>query len=161
MKRLISTFIRTCGLSLVLMSATYAQHVGDMMAHEAWARPTVEGQQGGGGFVTLMNHGKTDDKLVSASSPAAARVELHSMSMEGNVMKMRQISSIAIKAGDTIALKPGGLHVMFMDLKKPLAKGSKVPVTLVFEKAGKMEVDFEVTAKPADASMDHHHEHKH
>jgi periplasmic copper chaperone A len=119
-----------------------------MMVHNAWARPTVQGQQGGGGFMTLMNHGKADDKLLSASSPAAARVELHTMSMEGEVMKMRQLPNIAIKAGETLELKPGGMHVMFMDIKKPLENGSKVPVTFEFEKAGKVTVDFQIMPRP-------------
>jgi periplasmic copper chaperone A len=131
-----------------------------MMINNAWARPTVEGQQGGGGFVTLMNHGNTDDKLIGASSPAAARVELHTMSMEGEVMRMRQVPSIDIKAGQTVELKPGGLHVMFMDIKKPLQNGSKVPVIFEFEKAGKMNVDFDIMPRPkfnksGSGGMDH------
>lgn len=152
-------------LLFLLVSASHAESmVGDIMLDDAWARPTVQGQQAGGGFIVLMNHGKTDDKLLSATSPAAGRVELHSMSMEGNVMRMRQVPNIELKAGKTVELKPGGLHVMFMDLKKPLEKGAKIPVTLVFEKAGKADVSFVVEARAAGKgeAMNHdHHNHKH
>lgn len=157
-------------LTLVLAFISHS-HAAEVMVHNAWARPTVEGQQGGGGFMTLMNHGKSDDKLISATSPLAARVELHTMSMEGEVMRMRQVPSIELKAGQSLELKPGGMHVMFMDLKQPLVTGTKAPVTLQFEKAGKVTVEFMIQPRPAgevgktgDASktMEHDHsQHKH
>ena len=85
----------------------------------------------------------------------AQRVELHSMNMKGDVMEMRQVDAIELPAGKTVELKPGGLHLMFMGLKQPLAVGSKVPVTLRFEKAGDVNVEFDVLTKPAA------HGHKH
>ena len=91
---------------------------------------------GGGGFV-VRNTGGEDDRLISAESPSAGRVELHEMVMQNDVMKMRKISDgIAIPAGQTVELKSGGLHLMFMDVAKPFAEGDSIPVTLTFEKAG-------------------------
>jgi len=112
----------------------------------AWARPTVPGQQGGGGFVTLTS--AAGDRLVGGSTPLAQRFELHTMAMKGDVMQMRQVDAIALPAGKPIKLEPGGLHVMFIGLKQPLALGSKVPVTLKFEKAGEVLVEFDVTSRP-------------
>jgi periplasmic copper chaperone A len=113
----------------------------------AWARPTVPGQQGGGGYLTLTS--AAADRLLGGSTPVAQRVELHTMSMKGDVMEMRQIDAIELPAGRKVELKPGGLHVMFIGITQPLKQGSKVPVTLRFEKAGEMKVEFEVTHRPA------------
>ncbi|MBP1882036.1 copper(I)-binding protein [Ensifer mexicanus] len=94
---------------------------------------------GGGGFV-VKNTGGTDDRLLAVESPAAGRVELHEMKMENDVMKMRKLDDgVAIPAGATVELKSGGLHLMFMEVKKPFAEGETVPVTLTFEKAGKVD----------------------
>jgi uncharacterized protein YcnI/copper(I)-binding protein len=93
----------------------------------------------GGGF-NVRNEGADDDRLISAESPAAGRVELHEMTMENDVMKMRKLNDgIVIPAGETVALTSGGLHLMFMDVAEPFAAGQTVPVTLTFEKAGKVE----------------------
>jgi periplasmic copper chaperone A len=142
-KRFLATAI---GVACIATSplALADKMTGDIEITNTWARPTVQGQQGGGGFVSFKNKGKTDDKLMSASSPAAARMELHTMSMEGNVMRMRQVPNIELKAGESVELKPGGMHLMFLDITKPLEKGTKVPVTFVFEKAGKVTVDVSV-----------------
>ncbi|MEK1928293.1 MAG: DUF1775 domain-containing protein [Pararhizobium sp.] len=94
---------------------------------------------GGGGF-TVKNDGSDDDTLVSVETPAAGRVELHEMTMQNDVMKMRKLDDgIVIPAGETVELKSGSLHLMFMDVKKPFAEGDSVPVTLTFEKAGKVD----------------------
>jgi copper(I)-binding protein len=88
----------------------------------------------------VKNGGSEDDTLISVESPAAGRVELHEMTMQNDVMKMRKLEQgIAIPAGATVALASGGLHLMFMDVKKPFAAGDSVPVTLTFEKAGKVD----------------------
>ena len=88
------------------------------------------------------------DRLVGGSTALAERFELHTMAMKGDVMEMRQIDAIELPAGKTVELKPGGLHVMFIGLKQPLALGSKVPVTLKFERAGEIKVEFDVTSRP-------------
>ncbi len=125
--------------------------------NNAWARPTVPGQQGGGGFMTLQS--PKADKLLSGSTPAAERFELHMMAMEGDVMKMREVKTIDLPAGQKVELKPGGLHVMFIGIKEPLKVGSKVPVTLKFEKAGEVKVEFEVTSQPAVSAQKDEHKH--
>ena len=113
----------------------------------AWARPTVAGQQGGGGFVTLTS--AAADRLLGGTTPLAQQVELHMMAMQGDVMQMRQVEAIDLPAGKKVELKSGGLHIMFTGLKQPLALGSKLPVTLKFEKAGDVKVEFVVAARAA------------
>jgi len=130
------------GALLVLSLPAIAQ----VKVEGAWARPTVPGQQGGGGFLTITS--SAGDRLVGGSTPAAQRFELHTMAMKGDVMEMRQLEAIELPAGKAVEFKPGGLHVMFIGLAQPLALGSKVPVTLKFEKAGEVKVDFEVASRP-------------
>jgi copper(I)-binding protein len=156
----------TCALVIGINTGIHAAHAqspatGAIEVTQAWARPTVEGQQGGGGFLKITNKGKADDKLIGASAPVAERMELHTMTMENNVMRMREIKEIVVKAGETVELKPGGLHVMFMGLKQPMAKDSKVPVTLVFEKAGKLTVQFAVQPRAPEGSTAAEAQHGH
>jgi copper(I)-binding protein len=134
--------------SLLSLSATAA--LAQVKVEHAWARPTVAGQQGGGGFLSITS--ASADRLVSGSTPLAERFELHMMSMKGDVMEMRQLDAIELPAGQTVRLEPGGLHVMFIGLKTPLKSGSKVPVTLKFEKAGDVKVEFDVTPRPPAAA---------
>ncbi len=112
----------------------------------AWARPTVNGQSGGGGFLKITG-GSANDRLLSASAGVSKVVELHTMEMDGNVMRMRPIEAIAIPAGATVELKPGGNHVMFMGLTQTLKAGARFPLTLRFEKAGEVKVDMQVSAQ--------------
>ena len=101
---------------------------------DAWARATVKGQMATGAFMTLT--AKDGAKLVSVASPVAGVVEVHEMKMDGNVMKMRAVQGgLDLPAGKAVELKPGGYHLMLMDLKAPLAKGASVPLTLVFQDA--------------------------
>jgi periplasmic copper chaperone A len=141
----ISTMQRRFVFLLALLTATAAAQA-QVKVEQAWARPTVPGQQGGGGFLSITS--ATSDRLVSGSTPLAERFELHTMAMKGDVMEMRQVDAIELPAGKTVELRPGGLHVMFIGLKQPLALGSKVPVTLKFEKAGDVKVEFDVTSRP-------------
>ena len=101
--------------------------VGGVQIENAYTRATVPGQMAAGGFMKIENKGAAD-QLISASSPVAGEVQLHEMSMEGNVMKMRQVKDIAVPAGGAVELKPGGLHLMFMNIKAPLTDGQTVPV---------------------------------
>jgi copper(I)-binding protein len=113
--------------------------------------------------MTIANSGKTDDRLIGASSPVAAEVQLHTMSMDGGVMRMRQLTDgIAVPAGGMAHLKPGSLHLMFIGLKAPLRRGTHVPVTLRFAKAGSVKVQFPVlpiSATGPAASAGHSHDH--
>ena len=104
----------------------------------------------GGGFLTITNKGTTPDRLIAARSPVSLKVEVHEMKMAGSVMRMREVDGgIEIPPGATVTLKPGGYHIMFMELKAPLAQGGKVPVTLVFEKAGSIDVELKTEAAGA------------
>jgi copper(I)-binding protein len=114
------------------------------------ARATPPGARTGGAYLTIENHGRDNDQLVRASSPIADSTELHAMRMEGNVMRMRGVTAIGVPAGSRMALTPGGYHVMFVGLRKPLVAGDHVPLALTFEKAG--TVDVEVTVTPLDAA---------
>lgn len=115
--------------------------LGDLMLGNSFTRAMPPGAMAGGGFVTITNNGAEDDVLISASSPAAGVVELHEMKMENDVMVMREKESgIAIPAGATVELKPGGLHIMFMKVGEPFAEGKPVPVSLTFEKAGTVDI---------------------
>ena len=129
----------------------------------AFARATVGKQANGAAYLQLS--AKADDTLLSASAPVAAKVEIHTMSMEGDVMKMRAVESIDLKAENTISMKPGqGPHVMLFGLKKPLKAGDKFPLTLNFRKAGAVEVSVEVmdvAAHGKHGSGHGHEEHKH
>jgi len=130
--------------------------LGSLEIDHPWTRATPPTAPTGGGFLTVTNKGTTPDKLVSAKSPAAGAVEIHEMKMEGNVMRMRELpSGLEIAPGATVTLAPGGLHLMMMGLKAPLKQGEKVPVTLVFEKAGKIDVELAVEAMGATPGAHH------
>jgi periplasmic copper chaperone A len=116
-----------------------------------WSRAAGAGGQGAG-FVTIRNSGAAD-RLLSASTPAAGRTELHTMIRDGDVMRMREVEAIAVPAGGAVTLAPGGLHIMLIGLTRPLAVGEAVPLTLVFERAGSVTV--ELAIRPAGARTPH------
>ncbi|WP_163880194.1 copper chaperone PCu(A)C [Rhizobium laguerreae] len=118
---------------------------GDLEISGGFAKAMLPGQPVGGGFFTVKNNGQADDRLVSVSSPAAGEVQIHEMVTKDNVMRMRQLKDgIAIAAGETIKLEPGNLHLMFQKVKSPFKQGDTVPVTLTFEKAGKVDLVLQV-----------------
>ena len=112
---------------------------------KAWVRATVAQQTSTGAFFTL--HAASDSRLVEVRSPAAGVVQIHEMAMTGDVMKMHEVSGIELPAGKPVELKPGGFHVMMMELKKPIKPGERVPLTLVFEGRDKKRQTVEVTAE--------------
>ena len=116
---------------MAMALAAHAQRSADIDVKSAWARPTVAGQMGTGAFMHLKS--RDGARLLGASSDVAGVVEIHEMAMEGNVMRMRPIRSLDLPAGSTVELKPGGHHVMLMDLKRPLATGEKINVELRLE----------------------------
>ncbi|MFM7347906.1 MAG: copper chaperone PCu(A)C [Erythrobacter sp.] len=123
---------------------------------DPWSRETAEGQNAGGAFMTIANTGTVADRLTGGSSPVAGRVEIHTMTMEGDVMKMRQLEDgLDVPAGGEVTLKPGSFHVMLMDLKQPLKAGDTVPLTLTFAGAGTVETQLEVRPAGAMPAMDH------
>jgi len=148
-------------LGMTFSASTLAQNVTQTVTtnaikvENAYTRATVPGQQVAGGFMKIENKGASVDQLISASSPAAGEVQLHEMAMEGNVMKMRQVKDIAVPAGGTVELKPGGYHLMFMGLKGPFAAGETVPVKLKFAKAGELEVKLPVNSMGNTGAIKH------
>jgi copper(I)-binding protein len=126
--------------------------LGALEIVQPWARATPPSAPAGGGFLKITNTGTTPDRLVSASSPAAGLTQIHEMKMDGSVMRMREVEKgVEIPPGGSVTLAPGGVHLMMMQLKGPLTQGSKVPVTLVFEKAGKIDVELSVESMGAQA----------
>lgn len=134
-------------VSFGLTGAAQAQEVkaGDLVISQAWTRATPGGAKVGGGYLIVENKGTAPDKLVGGSTDIATRLEVHQMSVENGVMKMHPVDGgLAIAPGKSVKLAPGGYHLMLMDLKRPLKQGDKVPVTLEFEKAGKVNVTLDV-----------------
>src|SRR5262249_43076818 len=135
-------------LLTVAATAAFAKdyRAGSLDLAGAWSRATPHGASVAAGYLTIKNTGTAADRLIGGASDAAAKFEVHEMSMDNGVMKRRPIQGgIEIKPGETVELKPQGLHIMFVGLKKPLKQGDHVKATLEFEKAGKVEVDFDVT----------------
>jgi periplasmic copper chaperone A len=126
------------------------QALAQVTVAEPWARSTVKEQKATGMFMTLTS--KEDAKLVGATSPAAKIVEVHEMTMDNNVMKMREVKSIALPAGKPVQIKPGGYHVMLIDLAGPLEPGQKVPVTLTIEGKDGKRTTVEATAEVRPAT---------
>jgi len=136
-----------------LPAAAHDYKIGALEIEHPWTRATPPTAKTGGGFLTITNKGTTPDRLIAARSPVSLKVEVHEMKMDGSVMRMREVDGgIEIPPGATVTLKPGGYHIMFMELKAPLAQGGKVPVTLVFEKAGSIDVELKIEALGAASS---------
>ena len=125
-------------------------------AEHPWTRATPPGAKTGAGFMQLKNAGAAD-RVVGASSPVAGRVEMHITVREGDVMKMREVKGFDVPAKGSFELKPGGAHLMLMDLKRPIKKGDRVPLTLKLEKGG--ELKLEMTAEEAGARTPSHKGH--
>ena len=146
-----------CVATLALATFATQAHefkAGAITIGHPYARATGAGQPTGGGFMKFVNGGG-NDKLLSVSAEVSQAVEMHQMTMEGDVMKMRQVDGIELPASKTVELKPGGYHVMFIGLRAPLKVGDSFPVKLKFEKAGVVTVNVKVEAPGADHSMKH------
>ena len=129
---------------------------GDLVITQPWSRATPGGAKIAGGFVTIENKGAAPDRLVGGAGDVAGRVEIHEMAMNNGVMTMRPLDKgLVIEPGKTVKLAPGGYHMMLMDLKTQLKQGDKVPLTLQFEKAGKVELSLDVEGVGAQAPHDH------
>ncbi len=130
--------------------------VGALQITQAWSRATPKGADVAGAYFKITNTGTTPDRLIGGSSPVAGRFEIHQMTMENGVMKMRPVQSgLEIKPGESVELKPGAYHVMMLDLKQPLNKGDHFKATLKFEKAGSVDIESNVVGvgeTPADAA---------
>lgn len=138
---------------------------GGVKVSDPWTRVTPPAAKVAGGFMKLTNTGTVADKLLGGSSPVTGRIEVHEMSLDGGIMKMRELSQgLEIKPGETVELKPGSFHIMFLELKAPIKPGATVKGTLIFEKAGPVEIEYRVAplgAKGPNAASTtgHHHHH--
>jgi periplasmic copper chaperone A len=147
----IARFVLGAMLAACLFAAPSARaeevKAGDLVISQAWSRATPGGAKVGGGYLTIENKGTAPDRLIGVSSDAAGKVEVHEMAMSNGVMTMRPLEKgLAVEPGKTVKLAPGGYHLMLMDLKAPLKQGEKLPITLDFEKAGKVQVTLDVQA---------------
>ncbi len=144
MKKVLSTvFLATAFIATSAFASGNEVRVGNLKIENPQARATVPAQKMSGGFLRIENKGGAD-KLLAASSSVSKTMELHTMIMDGNVMRMREVKGIDVPANGVVELRPGGLHLMFIDLNEQLKPGSTFKVKLKFEKAGEVEVPFQV-----------------
>ncbi len=152
-------------LTLAVPALAHGFKAGAIEIEHPWARATADGGANGAVYMVLNNEGKSADRLLSATSPAAAKVELHAHIDDNGVMRMRQVNAIDLGADATVKLAPGGLHVMLLGLTESLKKGKAFPLTLTFEKAGAVTVQVAVQGagdlKPDHDGVEHDHDHMH
>lgn len=131
---------------LLIASPVFAKDltVGNLTVSQAWARATPSAAPVGGGYITIANRGSEPDSLLSVTSSAADRVEIHESATEGGVMRMRPVERLTIAPGQTITFKPGGLHLMLLKPKVPLRQGNRLTADFAFEKAGAITVEFDI-----------------
>lgn len=131
-------------------------HFGDLEISGAFTRATLPSQPVGGGYLVITNKGDADERLIDGSASFADDVQVHEMAVVNDVMNMRELADgLVIPAGETVTLQPGGYHIMFMGIQAPLIEGEAVLVTLEFEHAGAVEIEFAVAAAGARSASDH------
>ncbi len=145
-------------LAAALLLSVANLHAAEVAVTDAWARATMPGQKVSGAYFRIQSD--VDAKLVGASSPAVPRVEMHEMKMDGDIMRMREVTAIELPKGRAVALEPGGYHIMLMNLPKPIAAGDVIPLSLTIEAGGKRQtVDVQAEARAPNQPMQHHHHH--
>jgi periplasmic copper chaperone A len=139
-------------LALSLPAAAADYDVGSIHISTPWARATPKGAAAGAAYMTVTNKGTASDRLNCVSDDASAQCQIHSMTMENGVMKMRPVEGgLEIKPGETVTLAPGGFHMMLLDLKAPLEQGKTLKATLKFDHAGTVDVEYPIAAIGAPA----------
>ena len=128
----------------VSTALAHSYEKGDLQIRHPWARATPPGTSVGVGYFEIRNNGSQPDRLLSASSPVAKRVEMHITEQADNVAKMRHLRSFEVPARERLTLEPNGAHLMLIDLVQPLEKGRRFPMKLRFERAGEIDIEFEV-----------------
>ncbi len=163
--RALSTLLLGAGLAFVGPALAHGGDAGDVAIGHPFATPTVPGAKNGAAYVArLENKGAQADRLLRASTPAAASVELHSMTVDAQgIMRMREVDAIVLAPGSTVRMRPGqGVHLMLVGLREPLREGASFPMTLEFERGGKAEVKVVVQQpKPVDGAAAHPKAHPH
>lgn len=140
---------------LILASQTMAQTSTEAISIDhPWARATPAGAKTGAAYLTIANRGATADRLTAVYTPAASNVQVHQETEAYGVMRMRELTSIAVEPGGTITLKPGSMHIMMIGLQRPLKEGQEFPLILEFEKAGKINLKVPVMRVGAMSSSD-------
>jgi periplasmic copper chaperone A len=152
--------VLVASLVTLIANVAYAKDykAGAIDIDSPWSRAMPKGASTAAGYMTIKNTGTTPDRLVSASTPVAGKIEIHQMTMDNGIMKMRPVADgLEIKPGATVELKPSSIHLMIMNVKQPIQKGKPFPATLTFEKAGTVDVEFSVegigATSPAAESM--------
>ncbi len=141
-----------CAVALTPTAFAGPRHGAEVKVSHAWSQPTPPAAPTAVGYLTIANHGRKPDRLLSLSSPAAASVDLHLMSMDGGVMRMRPVQGgLVVPAGGAVQLEPGGYHLMFEGLKRPFKAGDHIPLKLRFQRSGVIRVILEVAPAGADA----------
>ena len=149
------TLAAAAALTLGLLTAASAHDykVGDIAIAHPWSRATPPNAPVAGGYMTLSNEGSSEDRLIGGSSSVAGEVQIHEMTMDGSIMKMRQLESgLAVPGGETVTLQPGGYHIMLIQLTQPLKEGQRFPLMLHFKEAGHASVEIAVKAIDATAA---------
>jgi len=142
---------------LATPAAALAQGTSPLRIEQPFARATAPTARAGSAYMTIVNGAASADRLLRAESPVAARVELHTVIKEGDVMRMREVPAIDVPANGKATLAPGGLHIMLMELNAPLKAGDTAAITLVFEKAGRVEVAVPILPLGSAPAGEHKH----
>ncbi len=145
-----------CGPSSETVQPAQHEAVAELRIEDAWAAPTPGGVEVSAGYFTAINGTAEEDALIGASSPRAARVEVHETVMQDGVMQMRPMSRAPIPAGQSLELAPGGRHLMFFDVDQPFTEGETIPVRLRFERAGELTVSLPVHRRGPEEAHDSH-----
>jgi len=140
---------------VALLSLVSTSVFSQIEISDAWSRATPPGAKVAAGYLTIRNKSAAVDRLVGASSPAAARVETHVTEKQGEVMRMREVKGYEVPAKGSFELKPGGSHLMLVDIKRPLKEGEKISIVLRFQNAGEIKADFDVKALGAASAHGH------
>src|SRR4051812_41243530 len=148
--------LTAAALAVFIAGSAHAQEykAGPLVIDHPWTRATPKSAKVAGGYLKITNTGSTPDRLTGGSADVSRKFEVHQMSMDGGVMKMRELKDgLEIPAGGTVELKPGSYHIMMMNLSHPLAAGERVKGSLTFEKAGKVDVEFAVEGMGGNPTM--------
>jgi len=148
--------LTAAALVVFIAGSVHAQEykAGPLVIDHVWTRATPKSATVAGGYLKITNTGSTPDRLIGGSADVSRKFEVHQMSMDGGVMKMRELKDgLEIPPGATVELKPGSFHIMMMNLSHPLAKGDNVKGSLMFEKAGKVDVEFAVEGMGGSPAM--------
>ena len=152
-----STVLGALMLALAMPGHAHDFAKGDLRIGHPWTRATASGQKVAAGYLDIVNAGKVADRVIGASTPAAERIELHVVGLEGEVMRMREVKSFEVPAGGRMELKPRGPHMMIMGIKRAFRKDERIPVTLRFEKAGDVAIELLVSGIDTPAEGEHKH----